>query len=160
MRRLALRLAVLAAAVAAPALAQTTRITQADIRAFAARQEAAWNAQDFDRYFAAFTPDARFTDQAYVGDKPPVPYGTSTLAEAKAQARRSAARSRERGEVRRMVIAPDGRTATVTSRVGSVVTTDGRTRRLCASRVQMLTLAGGRLRASSQVDTYVNCRGG
>lgn len=160
MRPLVILLALLAALAAAPALAQSRRITEADIRAFAARQEAAWNAQEFDRYFAGFTPDARFTDQAYVGDKPPVPYGTSTLAEARAQARRTAVRSRERGEVRRMVIAPDGRTATVTSRVGSAVTTDGRTRRLCASRVQTLILAGGRLRVSSQVDTYVNCRGG
>ncbi len=154
------RLALILAFIAVPALAQAPRITEADVHAFAARQEAAWNAGAFDRYFAGFTPDARFTDQAYVGDKPPVPYGTSTLAEAQAQARRSAARSRERGEVRSIAIAPDGQTATVTSRVGSAVTTGDRTRRLCASRVQTLILAGGRLRASRQVDTYVNCRGG
>lgn len=160
MRRLAFVLAPFLILLAAPALAQAPRITEAAVHAFAARQEAAWNAGAFDRYFAGFTPDARFTDQAYVGDKPPVPYGTSTLAEAKAQARRSAARSRERGEVRSIVITPDGLTATVTSRVGSTVTTDGRSRRLCASRVQTLILSSGRLRVSRQVDTYVNCRGG
>lgn len=158
MRLLAL---VVAAAVAGPAHAQPARITEADVRAFAARQEEAWNAGAFERYFAGFTPGARFTDQAYVGeDKPPVPYGTSTLAEARAQARRTAARSRERGEVLRVEIAADGRSAKVTSRVGSAVTSAGRTRRLCASRVQTLTLSNGRLRATGQVDTYVNCRGG
>lgn len=151
--------ALILALIAGPALAQPSRITEAEVHAFAARQEAAWNGRDFDRYFAGFTPDARFTDQAYVGNKPPVPYGTSTLAEAKVQARRTTVRSRERGEVRRIEVAPDRLTATVTSRVGSAVTADGRTRRLCASRVQTLTLAGGRLLAARQVDTYVNCRG-
>lgn len=143
-----------------PAFAQGARITEADVHAFMARQEQAWNAGDFDRYFTAFASSARFTDQAYVGDKPPVPYGTSTLAQARAQARRSAARTRERGEVRRIEIAADGRSAKVTSRVGTAVTEKGRTRRLCASRVQTLTLDGGRLRSTGQTDTYVNCRGG
>lgn len=153
------RLALLLALIATPALAQGPRITEADVRAFVARQEAAWNDAAFDRYFAGFTPDARFTDQAYVGqDKAPVPYGTSTLAEARAQARKAAARSRERGEVLRIQIAPDGRTAKVTARVGSAVVAHGRTRRLCASRVLTLTLAGGQLRSTGQVDTYVNCR--
>lgn len=153
-------LALLLCLAAAPALAQGARITDADVHAFAARQEQAWNAGDLDRYFAGFTADARFTDQAYVGDKPPVPYGTSTLAQAKAQARRSAARSRERAEIRRIEIAADGRSARVTARVGSAVTSGGRARRLCASRVQTLTLAAGRLRSTGQTDTYVNCRGG
>lgn len=153
-------LALLLCLAAAPALAQGARITDSDIHAFAARQEQAWNAGDLDRYFAGFTADARFTDQAYVGDKPPVPYGTSTLAQAKAQARRSAARSRERAEIRRIEIAADGRSARVTARVGSAVTSGGRARRLCASRVQTLTLAAGRLRSTGQTDTYVNCRGG
>ena len=154
------RLAVLLCLIAAPALAQSGRITDADVHAFVARQEQAWNAGDLDRYFAGFTADARFTDQAYVGDKPPVPYGTSTLAQAKAQARRKAARSRERAEVRRIEVAADGRSARVTARVGSAVTSAGRTRRLCASRVQTLTLTAGRLRSTGQTDTYVNCRGG
>jgi len=158
MRLLAL---AIAAAVAAPGHAQPARITDADVRAFVARQEEAWNAGAFDRYFAGFSADARFTDQAYAGEgKAPVPYGTSTLAQARAQARKTATRSRERGEVRRIEIAADGRSAKVTSRVGSAVTSAGRTRRLCASRVQTLALANGRLRATGQVDTYVNCRGG
>ena len=162
-----MRLLVLLLVLAAgPALAQPritdAPITEGAVRAFVARQEQAWNAGDLDRYFAGFTPDARFTDQAYVGDKPPVPYGTSTLAQARAQARRAAARghTREAGEVRRIEIAADGASARVTSRVGSAVTTAGKVRRLCASRVQTLVLARDRLRSTGQVDTYVNCRGG
>lgn len=146
--------------ISGPASAQSPPITDANVRAFLARQEQAWNRGEIDRFFAAFTSDARFTDQAYVGNKPPVVYGVSTLAEARAQARRTNARSLERGEVRRIDIAPDGRIARITSRVGSTMTADGRTRRLCASRTQTLTLINGRLRSTGQTDTYVNCRGG
>ncbi|WP_430423570.1 nuclear transport factor 2 family protein [Phenylobacterium sp.] len=145
------------ALVAGPALAQPARITDADVRAFAARQEQAWNAGDIDRYFAGFTPNARFTDQAYVGDKPPVPYGTSTTAQAREQARRTRGQSRERGEIRRIQIAPDGRSAIVTSRVGSVVQTSGKPRRLCASRVQTLVVSAAGMRATGQTDTFVKC---
>ena len=142
--------------LAAPAQAQT--LTDESARAFVARQERAWNDRELDRYFDGFTPDATFTDQAYVGDKPPVPYGSSSVTEARALARRAAARSRQAQEVLRVEIAPDGRSARVVSRVGSTVTAGGKTRRLCASRVQVLIAAGGRLRAASQTDTYVKCR--
>lgn len=153
-------LAILAILVAAtPALART-RMTDADVRAFAARQQAAWNDGQLDRYFAGFTPDATFTDQAYVGGKPPVPYGTSTLAKARTLAARAKGRSREAVEVLRVQVAADGRTAEVQSRVGSTVETAGKVRRLCASREQTLVLADGRLRASRQVDTFVKCRAG
>jgi hypothetical protein len=148
---------LLLALAATPAPAQGPRIAEPEVRAFVARQEQAWNAGELDRYFAGFTPDARFTDQAYVGDKPPVPYGTSTAAQARAQARRTRGKSRERGEIRRIEIAADGRSATVTSRVGSSVETAGKARRLCASRVQTLVMSGARLRATSQTDTFVKC---
>jgi uncharacterized protein (TIGR02246 family) len=143
--------------LAGPAFAQS-RLTDADVRAFVERQERAWNAGDVAAWSAAFTPDARFTDQAYVGDKPPVPYGTSTLAEASAQARKARGRSREASEVRRVEIAADGRSARVTSRVGSAVTSGGKVRRLCASRVQILVRANGGLRSRGQTDTYIRCR--
>ena len=153
------RLVLLLVLIAGPALAQS-RITDGDVRAFVARQERAWNAGDLGVYFAGFTPDATFTDQAYVGDKPPVPYGTSTLAQARAQAGRTKGRSREASQVMRIEIARDGRSARVASRVGSTVTTAGKTRRLCASRVQTVVLAGGSLRSRGQTDTYIHCRGG
>lgn len=153
------RLVVILVLLAGPALAAAT-VTEDAVRALVARQEQAWNAGRLGAYFAAFTPDARFTDQAYVGDKPPVPYGTSTLEQARAQARKTQGRSREAGRVTRVEVAPDGRSARVVSSVGSIVQAGERTRRLCASREQTVVLSGGALKIRAQVDTYVKCRGG
>lgn len=149
---------LLVAFAAPPALAQPA-ITDAQVRAFVARQEAAWNAGELDRYFAGFTPQARFTDQAYVGDKPPVPYGTSTVAEARAQARKTLARAktREAGRVTSVRIAADGRSAQVVSNVASTVDTGGKVRHLCAYRGQALVLSGGRLLSTGQTDTFFKC---
>jgi hypothetical protein len=159
MRRLALVLVL--TLIAAPALA-APRITDPAVRAFVARQERAWNAGELDIYFAAFTPQARFTDQAYVGDKPPVLYGVSTRAEAKAQAKKARARggSREAARIGRIAIAADGQSATVRMIVGSHVVQGGRARRMCASRTLDITLKGGVLKGGDQTDTYVKCRGG
>lgn len=147
--------------LAAPAFAET-RITEAAARAFLAKQERAWNAGQLDAYFAGFAPGAHFTDQAYVGDKPPVPYGTSTLAEARTQAKAALAKggSREAGRIVQVTIAPDGQSAQAALTVGSLVKTGSRTRRMCASRTVDLVLRGGVLKASDQTDTYVKCRGG
>lgn len=151
-------LPLLFALLATPALAQPA-ITDAQVRAFVARQEAAWNAGDLDRYFAGFTPQARFTDQAYVGDKPPVPYGTSTLSEARAQARKALARTRRReaGRVTGLRIGADGRSAQVVSNVASTVDSGGKVRHLCAYRGQALVLRGGRLLSNGQTDTFFKC---
>jgi len=156
MRALPLLLAL--AAAPSPAMAQSA-ITDAQVRTFMARQEAAWNAGELDRYFAGFTPQARFTDQAYVGDKPPVPYGTSTLAQARVQARKALARAKTRqaGRVTRIQIAADGRSATVVSNVASTVETGDKVRRLCAYRGQALVLRGGRLLSTGQTDTFFKC---
>lgn len=148
--------AALVLLTASPALAQG-RLTDPQVRAFVAAQEQAWNAGDLARYFKGFTPEARFTDQAYVGDKPPVPYGTSTLAQARAQAGKTArTKPREASRITRVTVAPDGRSA----RVESVVASTVGARRLCASRVQTVVLAAGRPRSTGQTDTYVRCRGG
>jgi len=151
-------LPLLFALLATPALAQPA-ITDAQVRAFVARQEAAWNAGDLDRYFAGFTPQARFTDQAYVGDKPPVPYGTSTLAEARTQARKALARTRRReaGRVTALRIGADGRSVQVVSNVASTVDSGGKVRHLCAYRGQALVLRGGRLLSNGQTDTFFKC---
>lgn len=162
MRWLSLLTAVTASGAvgATPAAAE---IREADARAFVARQEAAWNAGQLDRYFANFTTDATFTDQAYVGDKPPVPYGTSTRDEARANARKAFAKTptpREAGRVLRVEMAPDGRSARVVSVVGSTVWDQGRARKLCATRHQALIETKAGLRSVSRTDTYVKCRGG
>jgi hypothetical protein len=151
-------LALLFALIPGPVLAQPA-VTDAAVRAFVARQEQAWNAGALDRFFAGFTREARFTDQAYVGDKPPVPYGTSTLAEAAAQSRRSLARghSRETGRIVSVRIGADGRSAQVVSQISATVEADGKTRRLCASRGQALVLRDGRLLSTGQTDTFFKC---
>ena len=141
-----------------PALAEA-RLTDGQVRAFVARQEQTWNSGALDRYFAAFTPDARFTDQAYVGDKPPVLYGTSTLAQARAQARRAGrdTKTREAGQLLRVEIAADGRSARIVSNEVSTVEKAGRTRRLCATRAQTLDFSGSRVRSRGQTDTFIKC---
>ena len=153
MRALLLLAAALAASLVPASAAAQDRITDASVRAFVTAQEQAWNARKLDSWFAAFTPDATFTDQAYNGGKHPVPYGTSTLEEARRRIRK-AAPSHETGRVFRIALAPDGRAAEVTTSLG--ILSGGR--RLCASRVQTLVLAGGRLRSKGQTDTYIRCR--
>lgn len=143
---------LLAAVIATPAAAQP-RVTDAQARAFVAQQEQAWNARRLDSWFAAFTADATFTDQAYNGAKPPVPYGTSTLAEARAQIRK-AAPTREAARVFRIAVAPDGRSAQVVTSIGI----QAGARRICASRVQTLIATGQGLRSRGQTDTLIRCR--
>jgi hypothetical protein len=145
-------LVLLVLAIATPAAAQP-RVTDADARAFVAQQQAAWNARRLDAWFAAFTPDATFTDQAYNGAKPPVPYGTSTLAEVRSLVRK-AAPSHEAARVFRVAVAPDGRSAQVTTSVGI----QAGARRICASRAQTLIATPRGLRSRGQTDTLIRCR--
>lgn len=157
---LAQLLAAVALALAAPAWSQAP-ISEADARRLVADQEAAWNAGRLDRYFATFTPDATFTDQAYVGDKPPIPYGTVRLTEARANARRVFARKpwpAEAARVLRIERPADG-SVRVVAVVGSTVWENAKPRRLCATRVLVLVQAGEALRARSRTDTFVRCRG-
>jgi len=159
MRAIATALILALALAPGAALAQPA-LTEAAVRDFVARQEQAWNAGALDRFFAGFAPDAQFTDQAFVGaDKPPVPYGTSTLAQAHAQSRRALAksRSREAGRIISLRLAPDGRSAQVVSRITTTLETGGKVRRLCASRGQAVILRDGRLVSRGQTDTFLKC---
>lgn len=156
MRTLVLLAALLLTAGAAVA---QTPVTDAAARAFVASQEAAWNAGDLDAYFSGYTLGATFTDQAYVGDKPPVPYGTSSLTEARKLTAKALARSRSREttEITRVEIAADGASARVLARVRTTVDGASGVRRLCASRVQTLINAGGKLRSRGRTDTFYKC---
>jgi uncharacterized protein (TIGR02246 family) len=155
-RRLASGLVALATcAQAAPAA-----ITEPAVRAFVARQEAAWNAKDAGAWASLFTPDARFVDQARGSDNSVVPNGASTLAEATAQARRFFARStfHETAEVARVEIAPDGRSARVAGRETIRLDQAGKPpRTLCTETEQTLVLSGGRILSRGQTDTAVRC---
>lgn len=157
MSRLALLLLVL---LASAAQAAPGRLSEAEVRSFVARQSKAWNAGDLGAYFALFTADARFADQARAKDGRVVPYGTSTVAEARAQARRSFAttRVREATVIRQVQIAPDGRSAKVTAATDTTLTTGPRVRRLCAGRTMTLVAGPGGLRSKGQTDTIAPCR--
>jgi hypothetical protein len=151
-------LAVVFAAVAVPALA-ATRVTEADVRAFLARQEGLWNARDIPGFFATYAPGAVITAQARTGDGKVVPYGASTLAQARAQAKRffATARVQETSEVLRVEIAPDGRSARTLVRQTSRIATRGRVRVVCGESAQTLALVGGRLASRAQTDTVLRC---
>lgn len=149
-------LGALAAMIALPAAAAS--LTDAEIRRFLTRQEDAWNARRFDAYFAGFTADAVFVDQART-PKEIIPYGRSSLAQARALARK-AARSTERGTVRRIEVAPDGRSARVLGYEVTTIDQAGKPRRVCAETEQRLVLQGGRILSKGQTDSIVRCRGG
>jgi hypothetical protein len=135
-------------------------LREAEVRAFVGRQSQAWNAGQLAAYFGLFTADATFTEQGRARDGRVVPYGTSTLAEARAQARRSlvAARVHETTAIQAIEIAPDGRSARITAGEDTTLAAAGRTRRICAERVQTVVATPAGLRSKGQTDTVVRCR--
>jgi len=143
------------AAQAAPA-----RLTDGEVRAFVARQSKAWNAAELSTFFGLFTPDAQFRDQALASDNKIYPYGTSTLAQARARSRRAFAghRVQETTRIRSVAIAPDGRSAKVAADVISVISGPNGVRRSCARREQVLTTTSAGLRSTGETDTVVPCR--
>ena len=88
-----------------------------------------------------------------------MPYGTSTLTEARRLTARALARSRSRetAQVTRVEIAADGASARVIARVQTTVESASGVRRLCASRVQTLFNAGARLSSRGRTDTFYKC---
>ncbi len=149
-------LLALALALAVPAAAQP--LSDARVRDFLADQQAAWNDRRFEAYFAGFTPDAVFVEQTRT-PKETISYGRSTVAQARAQARRSgsAGRSKEASIVRSIAISPDGARARVLGDKVTTVEGAGGARRYCATTDQTLVLVGGRLRSTGQIDTLVRC---
>jgi hypothetical protein len=152
------RRALIVLALAALTAAAPARLTEAQVRTFAARQSALWNAQDMAGYFATFTPGARFTDQALANSNTIVPYGSSSVTQARALAAKSRARGRlsEAISVQSIVLAPDGRGA----RLSAHVVSQAAGQQFCAQRVETLVMTPSGLRASAQTDTIVRCRSG
>jgi hypothetical protein len=153
-------LAVLALG-AAPALADP-HLTEPQVRSLAERQSHAWNTGDLAAYFATFAATARFTDQALGNDNRIVPYGVSTLAQARAQSRKTLARGkvRETLSIGAVTLAADGRSAELTADVVTDISAVGPVRRICAKRAETFALTPAGLRATSQTDTIVRCRAG
>lgn len=145
-----------AVAVAASAPAQ---VTAPQVRAFVDRQSRAWNAGDLAAYFATFTANARFTDQALGADNSVVPYGVATLAQARAQAGRvfATSRVRETSAITAITISADGRRARVADDEVSDITRAGKVRRVCGHSVATLLLTPTGLRSTGQTDTIVRC---
>jgi hypothetical protein len=157
-----LRGLILALLVTTQAMAAAPRLSEPQVRAFVERQSRAWNAGDLAAYFATFTPQARFADQALSNENKVVPYGVSTLAQARAQTRKTMAKSkvRETSTVSAVTIAPDGQTARVAARTVSDIATAGAARRICAVRVETVALTPAGVRSTGQTDTIVRCRAG
>jgi hypothetical protein len=153
------RLALVALLIAAqPALAAPAGITEPQARAFVARQSRAWNAGDLDGYFGLYTPGAVFRQAARGSDNRLVPYGASSLKEARAQARRFFAASKARETSTVAAVAIHGRQAEVASRTVATVVSAGRSRRVCSERVESLVLTPQGLRSRGQSETIVRCR--
>jgi uncharacterized protein (TIGR02246 family) len=154
-------LSVLAALLlAAAGHAAPARLTEPAVRAFVAKQEAAWNARDAKSWAAFFTPDARFVDQSRGSDNSIVSNGTSTLADATAQAGRFFARApfRETVQVMEVEISVDGSTARVLGREHTRIDAPGRQpRTLCAETEQRVVIEAGRILSRGQTDTAVRC---
>ena len=133
-------------------------LTEPQVRAFASRQSADWNAGRFAAYFASFASTARFTDQALANSNTIVPYGSSSREEARAQVGRRFAKQRpsESLTITRVTLAADGSTARVDAQV--VSQSGGRT--FCAQRAETLARTPRGPRATSQTDTIVRCRAG
>lgn len=157
MRGLALTIALVGAATSAAA---EGRLTERTVRAFVARQEAAWTGRDAGAFAATFTADAVFVDQARNSNGGITSNGSSPLPETIARARRFFARSKfsETSVVDRVEIAADGRSARVFGHAVSHVETTGRpARTLCAQTEQTLVLVAGRILSKGQTDTDVRC---
>lgn len=152
MRRLAC-LALLVLTAAAPA-----RLTEPQARALLARQSAAWNARDLAAWAVTYAPDARFTDQALANSNTIVPYGSSTLKDARVQVRKTFAKGpvTELLVIDSVTLAPDGRSA----RISAHAVSTGPGQRVCAQRIEILALTPKGLVATAQTDTIVRCRAG
>jgi hypothetical protein len=154
-----LRIGLLVAATLAAAPAWGAGLSEAQVRAFFAQQERSWNAGDLEAYFTTFHPEAVFTDQYRTPAGEIVPYGSSSLAGARAQTRRfrAAAKVSEKGEIVSIALGADGRTAQVVSREVSRIQGAKGLRVTCAERRQELVLAAGGLRSKGQTDTFARC---
>jgi hypothetical protein len=147
--------------IATPTLAASP-LTEAQVRALAGRQSSAWNAGQLDAYFSTFTPEARFTDQALSNENKLVPYGVSSLHQARVQARKvlQTSKVRESSTITAVAIAPGGASARVTASTISDITSPGGARRVCAVRVSNVVATPAGPRTSGPTDTIVRCRPG
>lgn len=139
---------------------QAAPIAEKDVRALVERQREAWSRGDLDTYFATFAANARFTDQARGSDNAIVPYGSSSLAEARRNARRAFLKGRivETVAIKAVAISKDGRGAAVVADVHTRLEGPQGVRQSCAERLEAFAQTSRGLRAVSQTDTLVRCK--
>ena len=137
---------------------KVARLDEPMVRAFAANQEAAWNAHDFDRYYATCAPEAQFVSVRWNAD------GSITRETRTPQEDRAAAEKYFKGhpgkftevaEIDRIEITPDGHSAHVLGHQTARIEGAGKPSVLRATTEQTLVLRDGRVLSLGQTDTAV-----
>ena len=134
------------------------RLDEPAVRAFAANQEAAWNAHDFDRYYATVAPDAVFVSVRWNADgsitkETRTPKEDRTAAEHYFQTHPG--KFTEVAEIDRIEIAPDGLSAHVVGHQTARIEGTPKPSVLRAATEQTIVLRQGRLLSLGQTDTAV-----
>ena len=137
---------------------KVTRLDEPEVRAFAQSQESAWNAHDFDRFYATVAPDAVFVSVRWNED------GTITRETRTPQEDRAAAeryfkahpgKFTETAEIDRIEIAPDGLSAHVVGHQTAHIEGPPKPSVLRATTELTVVLRQGRLLSLGQTDTAV-----
>jgi len=131
-------------------------LDEAAVRAFAADEQAAWNAHDFDRYYARCAPEAVFVSVRWNPDGT-ITHETRTREQDRASAERffkeHPGHFSESDAIDRIVIAPDGQSARIigheTARIEGVRDV------MRATTEQKLAIRSGHVLLLSQTDTQV-----
>jgi len=131
-------------------------LDEVTVRAFLASEQAAWNAHDFDRYYALCAPDATFLSVRWNGDGS-ITRKMRTLEEDRAEAEHyfkdHPGRFSETDAIDRIVIARDGRSARILGHETARI--EGERGTLRATTEETVVLRNGRALCLGQIDTQV-----
>lgn len=135
---------------------RVVHLDEAAVRAFAADEQSAWNAHDFDRYYSLCAPGAVFVSVRWNPD------GSITHVSRSPEQDRANAEQffhdhpgkfTETDDIDRIVIAPDGQSARILGH--STATIAGERAVLRATTEQIVVIRGGRVFSLGQTDTAV-----
>ena len=135
---------------------KVAHLDEATVRAFAASEQLAWNAHDFDHYYGLCAPDAVFVSVRWNPDGS-ITHESRTPREDRANAeqffRDHPGKFAEIDAIDRIVIAPDGQSARVLGH--STATIAGERAVLRATTEQIVVIRDGRVFSLGQTDTAV-----
>jgi hypothetical protein len=141
-----------------PGAPKLARLDEPTVRAFAASQEAAWNAHDFDRFYATCAPDAVFVSVRWNADGT-ITRETRTPVEDRAAAEKyfkgHPGKFSEVAEIDRIEIAADGLSAHVLGHQTARIEGVPKPSVLRATTEQTVVLRQGHLLSLGQTDTAV-----